>query len=107
MVQAIRFVFFVLDAAVVQIVHGVGLAALILAIVLGWRGAGIVWAFALIFVFAVLAHVIFAEATGAGKVANALSNVVFEALVYAVIVAVGYAFGAIIGRANHRRARRE
>ena len=98
MVRIARMIGFFFSAVSVQIASGVGLVALIVAALLGWKGAGVHWLLARAVAGAIAAHVMFEGASTGGKVVNAMSHGVFELIVYVFICLVGYGLGALARR---------
>lgn len=98
MVRIARMIAFFFSAVGVQIASGVGLVALVVAAVLGWKKAGLHWLLAPALGGAIVAHLMFEGVSTAGKVVNAQSNLVFELLVYVFITLVGYGLGALARR---------
>ena len=98
MVRIARMIGFFFSAVGVQIASGVGLVALIVAVVLGWRRAGLHWLLAPAVAGAIVAHLMFEGVSTGGKVVNAMSNGAFELIVYVFICLVGYGLGALARR---------
>ena len=98
MVRIARMIGFFFSAVGVQIASGVGLAALIVAALLGWKRAGLHWLLAPAVAGAIAAHVVFEGVSTGGKVVNAMSNGAFELIVYVFICLVGYGLGALARR---------
>ena len=89
---------FLLSAIALQIASGVGLAALLVSVALGWFRARVWWLAAPLLAGALSAQYLFADVATSGKVANAQSNVFFLLIVYASICLIGYAIGAFARR---------
>lgn len=98
MVRIARMIGFFLSAVGVELASGVGLAALVLAAVLGWKRAGLHWLLAPAVAGAIVSQVLFAGVSTGGKVINAMSNGVFPLIVYIFICLVGYGLGALARR---------
>lgn len=98
MVRIARMIGFFSSAVGVEIASGVGLAALLVAAVLGWKRAGLHWLLAPAVAGAIVAQMMFAGVSTSGKVVNALSNGAFQLIVYVFICLVGYGVGAIARR---------
>jgi hypothetical protein len=89
---------FLVSAIGVQIASGVGLAALVAAIALGWFRARLFWLLAPTLAGTAAATWLFEDVSTAGKVVNAQSNFVFVLIVYLTICCIGYALGAVARR---------
>ncbi len=98
MVRIARVIGFLVSAIGVQIASGVGLAALIACVALGWFRARLLWIAAPTIAGTGVATWMFEDVASGGKVVNAQSNFVFVLIVYAVIGAIGYTVGAVARR---------
>ncbi|MCB1541584.1 MAG: hypothetical protein KDJ25_12330 [Rhodoblastus sp.] len=98
MVRIARLIGFFFSAVGVQIASGVGLVALIVAALLGWKRAGLHWLLAPAVAGAVVAQTMFAGVSTDGKVVNAMSNDAFQLIVYVFVCLVGYGLGALARR---------
>ena len=98
MVRIARMIAFFFSAVGVQIASGVGLVVLLIAAFLGWKRAGVHWLLAPAIAGAIVAHMMFEGVSTSGKVVNALSNGLFELIVYVFICLVGYGLGALARR---------
>ncbi len=98
MVRIARMIAFFFSAVGVQIASGVGLVVLLIAGFLGWRRTGVHWLLAPAIAGAIVAHMMFEGVSTSGKVVNALSNGLFELIVYVFICLVGYGLGALARR---------
>ena len=98
MAPTARMIGFLMSSIGVQLASGVGLAAFLLSLALGWFRAGVFWILAPAICGAGLAAWRFRDVTSAGKVLGAQSNFFFVAFVYLLIAASGYACGALARR---------
>ena len=98
MVRIARMIGFFLSAVGVELASGVGIVALIVAAILGWKRAGLHWLLAPAVAGAIVSQMLFAGLSTGGKVINAMSNGVFPLIVYVFICLVGYGLGALARR---------
>ena len=89
---------FLVSAIAVQIASGVGLAALVFALALGWFKARVYWLLAPALAGTAVATWLFEDVSTGGKVVNAQSNFIFVLIVYLAICCIGYGCGALARR---------
>jgi hypothetical protein len=95
-IALLRRLAFVASAIGVEMGRGVGLAALAVALLLGFLRGSLLWLAAVAALSVVASIVLFEPGGTGGKVEHGLSNVVFVAFVYVVIVLAGYLVGRIM-----------
>ncbi|MCB1543756.1 MAG: hypothetical protein H6872_14040 [Methylobacteriaceae bacterium] len=100
MVRIARLIGFFFSAVGVELASGVGLVALVVAALLGWKRAGVHWLLAPAVAGAIAAQTMFAGVSTGGKVVNAMSNGAFQLIVYIFICLAGYGLGALARRAG-------
>ena len=100
MVRIARLIGFFFSAVGVELASGVGLVALAVAALLGWKRAGVHWLLAPAVAGAIAAQTMFAGVSTGGKVVNAMSNGAFQLIVYIFICLAGYGLGALARRAG-------
>ena len=100
MVRIARLIGFFFSAVGVELASGVGLVALVVAALLGWKRAGVHWLLAPAVAGAIAAQTMFAGVSTGGKVVNATSNGAFQLIVYIFICLAGYGLGALARRAG-------
>jgi hypothetical protein len=98
MVVIARWIGFVISAVAVQLASGIGLLALVLCALLGWFRVSFFWILVPLIGGAVAAHFLFDDVSSGGKVVNAMSNLTFELIIYAIICLFGFAIGALARR---------
>ena len=98
MVRIARMIGFVVSAIGLQIASGVGFVALLCAVALGWFRMRAFWLALPAVGGAIVAQTLFEGVATSGKVANAMSNLSFLLIVYALISLLGYAIGAVARR---------
>ena len=98
MIRIARLAGFIASAVGVQLATGIGLLALVLCVLIGWFRVRFVWIFVPLIGCAIAAHVLFEDVATGGKVVNAMSNLAFEFIIYAIICLVGFGGGALARR---------
>lgn len=98
MVRIARMIGFFFSAVGVEIASGVGLVALLVAALIGWKRAGLHWLLAPAVAGAIVAQAMAAGVSTSGKVVNSLSNGVFQLFIYVFICLAGYGIGALARR---------
>ena len=98
MVKLLRYAGFWASAVWAQLASGVGLAALAVALVMGWRRMRVAWLLTPAAGFAAVSLYWFDTVTSQSKVGHALTNSAFEFLVMLTICVVGYLAGRLARR---------
>ena len=98
MLLVIRLFWLTLEAVGMHFQNGLAYPTLILAALIGWRGWRIYWLAPLIIIPAAFAAQLYADATGRGKLPGAMSNVIFECGVFALLALLAFAAGRAVLR---------
>ncbi len=93
MLVAFRLLWLLIFVAGEHLRDGLAWPALVVAMLLGWRGFRVWWLMAPVVVLALVAGRIYAQATGEGKISGALGNLPFELIVFTVLALLGYLAG--------------
>ena len=96
MVIIARWIGFIMSSVWIEVAHGLGLVALLLAVLIGYRRMRAFWLVVPVLGGALAAHGLFGPLASGGKIDAALSNIVFLLLIYVLIALIGYGIGALL-----------
>jgi hypothetical protein len=94
----LRFFWLVVFAAAAHLQDGLAYPTLLGAALLGWRGGRPYWTLPLIAASALYASDLYSHAAGEGKLPGAMSNVLFQLAVFALLALIGYLAGWAVRR---------
>jgi hypothetical protein len=95
---AIRLFWLALLAASYHFQSGLAYPTLALSALIGWRAWRAWWLAPLVVAPAIYASHFYADATGSGKLPGAMSNVLFQCGVFALLALTGFAVGWAVRR---------
>ncbi len=98
MLLVARYFWLIVFAAGTHFIDGLAYPAVLIALILGWKGARPGWLAAPILLSAYAADYYYAHATSEGKLSGDMGNFAFELMVFAALSAVGYLAGWLLGR---------
>lgn len=98
MLVAVRLFWLMLEAAGAHFQSGLAWPPLVLSALIGWLGWRPYWLAPLIVIPAIVAAQTYADATGTGKLPGAMSNVVFQCGVFAMLSLIGFGVGWLARR---------
>lgn len=96
MLVALRVFWLVVEAAINHFSSGLAFPVLLVGILVGWRRWSVLWLAPLIVAEAAYAADLFSGASGAGKLPGAMSNGLFQAIVFGLIGLVGGTIGRLL-----------
>jgi hypothetical protein len=99
-----RVFWLTLFAAFEHFSDGLAYPTLALAALIGWQGWRPWWALPLIVIPAVYASDLYSQASGAGKLPGAMSNVFFQLGAFALLALAGFLAGWLVRRQGLQRS---